>query len=621
MAMTRDLTETPPAGGPLPPAPDSDAREVASSEAAATSERGEQEVPMSSNLELSAPPEKASASEPEAAESARSETENPHTPPDTTSRPEASDAPAFAAGVDDEVDDDEADDDEADALEGGFDVGGLSAEAVLAAAEAADAAEGREPEVEQVPVVLEPEPEPTPQEREMLAPHVRSTGEPAEIDPDELDPDALKVVLRLHQHGHQAYMVGGCVRDLLLGRKPKDFDIATSATPNEVRGIFRNCRLIGRRFRLAHVYFKGGKIIEVSTFRANPTELEPAPSGEDEGEASSEDLLITHDNVFGTAQQDARRRDFTINGLFYDVAEGRVIDYVRGRRDLDERFIRTIGDPEIRMREDPVRILRAVRFAAKLGLDIESRTYAAMEGAVEDLPRCAPARLLEETFRLIRGGVSAPALKLLDALDALKILLPPVNAYLKQHGKEGEKTFYAFAESLDRRVAAGEPLDDAILLATLLMPISRPPEQDEAQSQDVRPSVSHMVEDLLAGFVQSARLPRRIAERCRMLLLAQRTLSGERRRRSAAFKRHPLFGEALTVFEMTVEATGEGREQLDAWKAGEVPPPRADASDEGSDAGGQRKRRRRRRRRRPSGGGASNEGPGSPASGSDAGEA
>ncbi len=576
---------------------------------------------MSSNLELSAPPEKASASEPEAAESARSETENPHTPPDTTSRPEASDAPAFAAGVDDEVDDDEADDDEADALEGGFDVGGLSAEAVLAAAEAADAAEGREPEVEQVPVVLEPEPEPTPQEREMLAPHVRSTGEPAEIDPDELDPDALKVVLRLHQHGHQAYMVGGCVRDLLLGRKPKDFDIATSATPNEVRGIFRNCRLIGRRFRLAHVYFKGGKIIEVSTFRANPTELEPAPSGEDEGEASSEDLLITHDNVFGTAQQDARRRDFTINGLFYDVAEGRVIDYVRGRRDLDERFIRTIGDPEIRMREDPVRILRAVRFAAKLGLDIESRTYAAMEGAVEDLPRCAPARLLEETFRLIRGGVSAPALKLLDALDALKILLPPVNAYLKQHGKEGEKTFYAFAESLDRRVAAGEPLDDAILLATLLMPISRPPEQDEAQSQDVRPSVSHMVEDLLAGFVQSARLPRRIAERCRMLLLAQRTLSGERRRRSAAFKRHPLFGEALTVFEMTVEATGEGREQLDAWKAGEVPPPRADASDEGSDAGGQRKRRRRRRRRRPSGGGASNEGPGSPASGSDAGEA
>ncbi|MBZ4417068.1 polynucleotide adenylyltransferase PcnB [Myxococcus sp. RHSTA-1-4] len=579
---------------------------------------------MSSHLELSAPSEEASASEPVAAEPAPSETETPPTSPATPARPEDLEPPVLAAGTEEEEDEDD-EDDEADALVGGFDDSGLSAEAVLAAAEAADAAEGLEPEVEQVPAVLEPEPEPTPFERELHAPHVRPSGEPAEIDPDELDPDALKVVLRLHQHGHQAYMVGGCVRDLLLGRKPKDFDIATSATPNEVRGIFRNCRLIGRRFRLAHVYFKGGKIIEVSTFRANPTELEPANGGgEDEGETSGEDLLITHDNVFGTAQQDARRRDFTINGLFYDVAEGRVIDYVRGRRDLDERFIRTIGDPEIRMREDPVRILRAVRFAAKLELDIESRTYAAMEGAVEDLPRCAPARLLEETFRLIRGGVSAPALKLLDALDALKILLPPVAAYLKQHGKEGEKTFYAFANAMDRRVAAGEPLDDAILLAMLLMPISRSPAQEEAQApaqEGGRPSVSQVVEDLLAGFVQSARLPRRIAERCRMLLLAQRTLSGERRRRSAAFKRHPLFNEALTVFEMTVEATGEGREQLEAWKAGEVPPPRAGAIDEGPDAGGQRKRRRRRRRRRPSGGGASGEGSGSSASGSDAGEA
>jgi poly(A) polymerase len=558
---------------------------------------------MNSPLDLTAPSDPATASEPVA------EGQSPSNTP-TPTRDAQPEAPAQPP-LEDEADDDEGEDDESDALEGVFDEAGLSAAAVLAAAAAEDAAEGREGvgEVpEEVPAVLEPEPEPTPYERELHAPHVRPSGEPAEIDPDELDPDALKVVLRLHQHDHQAYMVGGCVRDLLLGRKPKDFDIATSATPNEVRAIFRNCRLIGRRFRLAHVYFKGGKIIEVSTFRANPTEVEPPGAPEEEGEAGGEDLLITHDNVFGTAQQDARRRDFTINGLFYDVAEGRVIDYVRGRRDLDERFIRTIGDPEVRMREDPVRILRAVRFAAKLGLDIESRTYAAMEGAVEDLPRCAPARLLEETFRLIRGGVSAPALKLLDALDALKLLLPPVNAYLKQHGKEGEKTFYSFAEALDRRVASGEALDDAILLATLLVPISRVTPQEESQ-EGGRPSVSQQVEELLSSFVQSARLPRRIAERCRMLMLAQRTLSGERRRRSGAFRRHPLFGEALTVFEMTVEATGEGREQLEAWKAGEVPPPRAEASGdaEGSDPGGQRKRKRRRRRRRPSGGGGSGE--------------
>ncbi len=567
---------------------------------------------MNSNPELSASPrQEDSASEPLAANEQASE--------DSQATPASIPPEPPLASADADLGDDEDDDEEADAAENGLDEAVLGAEAALAAAEAEDAAEARDEDVEEVPTVLEPEPEPTPAERALHVPYVRPSGEPAEIDPDELDPDALKVVLRLHQHGHQAYMVGGCVRDLLLGRKPKDFDIATSATPNEVRGIFRNCRLIGRRFRLAHVYFKGGKIIEVSTFRANPTELEAASNGgEDDGDG--EDLLITHDNVFGTAQEDARRRDFTINGLFYDVSEGRVIDYVRGRRDLDERFIRTIGDPEVRMREDPVRILRAVRFAAKLGLDLESRTYAAMEGAVEDLPRCAPARLLEETFRLIRGGVSAPALKLLDALDALKILLPPVNAYLKQHGKEGEKTFYAFAEALDRRVSAGEPLDDAILLAMLLIPISRSTGPEEAQ-EGGRPSVSQVVEDLLAGFVQSARLPRRIAERCRMLLLAQRTLTGERRRRSAAFKRHPLFNEALTVFEMTVEATGEGREQLEAWKAGEVPQPRSTAAEGDSAEGGQRKRRRRRRRRRPSANGAAGESADASESGSEAGDA
>jgi poly(A) polymerase len=463
------------------------------------------------------------------------------------------------------------------------------------------------PEPRAEPVEPPPEallvPDPPSSEPELVAPTTTRTGEPAEIDPRELDPDALKVVLRLHAHGHQAYLVGGCVRDLLLKRKPKDFDVATSAHPGEVRAAFRNCRLIGRRFRLAHVYFKGGKIIEVSTFRANPLEMMDASPVEEEGAENGngdDDLLITHDNVFGTAQQDARRRDFTINGLFYDVTEGRVIDYVRGRRDLDEQYIRTIGDPEIRMREDPVRILRAVRFASKLGFDIESRTYAAMEGAVEDLPRCAPARLLEETFRLIRGGVAAPSLKLLSALDALKILLPPVDAYLKQHGREGERTFYAFAEALDRRVATGEPLDDAILMAVLLMPISRAaPPPAESQEPGARPSVAQAIEDLLAGFVQTARLPRRIAERCRLLLLAQRTLTGERRRRSGAFRRHPLFNEALTVFEISVEATGEYREALQAWKSGEVPPSRP----EGAPAEGDGVRKRRRRRRRRSGAG------------------
>lgn len=436
-------------------------------------------------------------------------------------------------------------------------------------------------------------------------PYRTSSGEPPEIDPAKLDGDALKVVYRLRQFGHQAYLVGGCVRDLLLGRQPKDFDLATSAHPGEVRALFRNCRLIGRRFRLAHVYFRGGKVIEVSTFRANPSEVEevqaeletseePAP-GEVEG-----DLLITQDNVFGTAEQDARRRDFTINGLFYDVPAGKVIDYVRGRADLGERLVRTIGDPEVRMREDPVRILRAVRFACRLGFEIESRTYAAMEGAVEDLPRCAPPRLLEETFRLIRGGASAPCLKLLSALDAFKLLLPPVHDFLLRHGEEWERSFFSHAAALDRLASARGPLDDGVLLAGLLLPMSRVAPLPE-EVRPGRPPVAQAIDDLLSEFVRTARLPRRIAERCRTILVAQRTLSGEQRRRLASFRRHPLFEDALAVFEISVESTGQGREALEAWKSGGAPEPRVGAEEP----------RRRRRRRRRRGGGPSSGGPAS----------
>ncbi len=472
-----------------------------------------------------------------------------------------------------------------------------------------------------------------------------------EIPVDQLDPDAVRVVQRLKQHGFDAFLVGGCVRDLLLGRVPKDFDIATSAHPHEVKELFRNSRLIGRRFRLAQVYFKGGKILEVSTFRKNPTELEegaaapapepdttldvsteaalatiegddvsvaplavvptangeaappaaePAPTGPDPVEAEEaiggvpdeDDLYITQDNVFGSALEDARRRDFTINGLFYDAAEGRVTDYVNGLRDLARREIRTIGDAEVRMREDPVRLLRAVRFACKLGFDIESRTYAAMEGAVEDLVRCSPPRLLEETFRLIRGGVAAPALKMLRALDALKVLLPPVDEYLRAEGPDAEDELYDFAAALDMRVQAGDTFDDSMMLAALLLPLSLNLSQPAASEQEAT-VVARPIETLLRELVRTARLPRRIAERTRMLLLAQPTLAGERRRRGglATFRRHPLFAEALKVFEVWVEATGEKREALEAWNTGGAPQPAANAP-------GPRKRRRRRGRGR-----------------------
>jgi len=316
-------------------------------------------------------------------------------------------------------------------------------------------------------------------------------------------------------------------------------------------------------------------------------------------EKKQPDLFIDEDNVFGTAIEDARRRDFTINGLFYDPGAGKVIDYVRGLRDLASKEIRTIGDPEVRMREDPVRLLRGVRFACKLEFDIESRTYAAMEAAVEDLSRCSAPRLLEETFRLIRGGVSAPSLKLLRALDALKVLLKPLNDWLNEQDAEGQDAYWGFAEALDTLVNSGAPFEDSMLLAALLLPVALDePESNEAQ--DGRPSVAQAIEQLLQELVQTARLPRRIAERCRMILIAQRTLSGQRRRRGGlmSFRKHPLFNESLKVFEVWVEATDEFRAELDQWKTGAAPTPSADAPAMGP---GPRKRRRRRKRRGPNG--------------------
>src|SRR5438067_670964 len=285
-----------------------------------------------------------------------------------------------------------------------------------------------------------------------------------EIREEWLDSDAVKVVRRLKKADFTAYLVGGCVRDLLLGMHPKDFDVATSAHPNQVKATFRNSRLIGRRFRLAHVYYKGGKVIEVSTFRANPLdELTDLP----------QDLLIRHDNVFGDEEEDARRRDFTINGLFYDVDEGRVVDHVGGKADLRARLVRTIGDPDVRMREDPVRILRAIRFAAKCGLSVEARTYAAMKTHVAEIPRCAPPRVLEEVLKLLRSGASRRSFELLRDVGALRVLLPPVAEHLEQSGPEAAERHLRALDALDAHVRVGEIPSDAVLLAALLAPLPR----------------------------------------------------------------------------------------------------------------------------------------------------
>jgi len=241
------------------------------------------------------------------------------------------------------------------------------------------------------------------------------------LDRAAIDPDADRVVRKLTRAGHKAYLVGGCVRDLLVAKKPKDFDVATSATPNEIKATFRNCRIIGRRFRLAHVFF-GAKIIETSTFRANPRD-------EDD-----HDLLIRRDNVFGTETEDARRRDFTINGLFYDVEREEVIDHVGGLADLDQKLVRTIGDPDIRFQEDPVRILRAIKFAARLDFGFEPATWDALLRWRGEISKCAPPRLLEEIHRLMRGGAARRSFELLVETGVLEVLSPYLAGLLEGEG-------------------------------------------------------------------------------------------------------------------------------------------------------------------------------------------
>ena len=345
-----------------------------------------------------------------------------------------------------------------------------------------------------------------------------------QIDPAGIDADAAKVIQRLRRYDHAAYLVGGCVRDLMLGRKPKDFDVVTSATPNDIRRLFKNCRIIGRRFRLAHIFF-GPKIIETSTFRANPREIEEEEGGGESSETESGDLLIRRDNVFGTPEQDARRRDFTINGLFYDVETKEVIDHVNGTPDLEARVVRTIGDPDIRFREDPVRILRAVKFAARCDLTIEPETYRFMMEHRLEIAKCAQARVSEEFYRLLRAGAAKRSMELLLETELLEILAPELVRGLKADADSEEAAlhrarFWGYLAALDRSSAVRPvPPSNALLLAVLVLPRLR--DALDPDSNGVR-DIGQMVSQVFTQALDRLRPSRRDTEITRQILIALR---------------------------------------------------------------------------------------------------
>ena len=280
-----------------------------------------------------------------------------------------------------------------------------------------------------------------------------------------IDPDALKVLYRLHRAGFKAYLVGGSVRDLLTGRTPKDFDVGTDARPQDVRRLFRNSRVIGRRFRLAHVLFDAGKVVEVSTFRRRPE-----PEEAEQGQSGDDDLLIRSDNTFGTPAEDAVRRDFTINGLFYDIATFAVIDWVGGVEDLERHVVRTIGDPEIRFREDPVRMMRACEFAARLEFRMTPEVRAAVVENRQEIRRSAAPRVTEELLDPLRRGWGAPTYRLWSETGLLGEIFPELEAEVGGRSR-GTGLFWKMLAETDRRRGGGEVLSDAILLGVAFLPL------------------------------------------------------------------------------------------------------------------------------------------------------
>jgi poly(A) polymerase len=420
------------------------------------------------------------------------------------------------------------------------------------------------------------------------------------IAPQRIDQDALRVVSRLQRQGHEAYLVGGCVRDLLLGRKPKDFDVATAAHPRQIRGLFRNARIIGRRFRLAHVVY-GEHIIETATFRTKPPQ-----------EEENEDLLIREDNAFGTAAEDARRRDFTINGLFLDPLGGRILDYVGGLADLDAGVLRTIGPPDTRMAEDPVRILRAVKFATRLGLRIDEPTWEAMCVSAPMLARSAPPRVFEEILRLLHSGVALGAFRMLRACGALHVLLPRIDGLLgprsggDAHAHERADSFWRLLEALDAEVHAERLPSRALCLAVLYLRVVEQRMDAVIGKQDVDPvQLFDAAGEVLDAVALGARLPKRDAAIARRMIAEQVRLHAgpQRSARSLLFVRSEHFPDALDLFRVRLAAWGQGWDLVEAWIASAREASRMPAEEfaklkSGSGEGRRPRRRRGGRRRR-----------------------
>ena len=368
---------------------------------------------------------------------------------------------------------------------------------------------------------------------------------------------ALRVLYRLHDAGYAAYLVGGAVRDLLLGFRPKDFDVATDATPEEVKKLFRNCRLIGRRFRLAHVVF-GPEIIEVATFRGT--------GEEGEGDRHIVDGRIVRDNIWGTIEEDALRRDFRVNALYYDIGDFSVRDYVGGMQDLHDRVLRLIGDPEVRYHEDPVRMLRAARLAGKLGMRIDAAAAAPFESLGPLLGDAAPARLFDESLKMFLSGNGLKSFRMLEQCGLLKFLFPATARALKR----GDAALRSLVEqglaNTDARIGEGKSVTPAFLFAVLLWGEVR----DEAQlgierGLDSAEAWSRAAAKVVGEQCQRVAIPRRFTFTMEEIWSLQPRFEQVQRKRVFRLMAHPRFRAAFDFMLLRADESPAMRELGQWW--------------------------------------------------------
>nr|WP_277752514.1 polynucleotide adenylyltransferase PcnB [Candidatus Methylobacter oryzae] len=370
---------------------------------------------------------------------------------------------------------------------------------------------------------------------------------------------ALKVLYRLQKEGFDAYLVGGCVRDLLLGREPKDFDVVTNADPDQVRKVFRNCRLIGRRFRLAHVHF-GREIIEVATFRGSGEE-------QNDNQVLNKEGRLLRDNVYGTIEEDVWRRDFTVNALYYNIKDFSVVDYVGGMTDHKTGTLKLIGDPETRFREDPVRMLRAVRFAVKLGFKLDPECERAMHNDVQLLAGIPPARLYDEALKLFLSGYALQTFEMLRHYGLFQMLFPSTENSLAVEDNSFPRLLLIKAlENSDNRIAMGKTVTAYFLLAAFLWePVRMLVKEKMAQGEVEFIAYQDAANEVISRQIKSTALPRHISLAMREVWSMQPKFNARIGSKPSRLLSHPRFRAGYDFLVLRAETGGADPELAEWW--------------------------------------------------------